>query len=265
MRDGGLTAVAEWNDGGEIGMKLAERVAALQRERAYTRAWDGYRPTVLDLIEQSGTRSVLEIGGGRFPYLAQDEIARLGIEYTSNDISARELSLAPDWVRKAHFDVQSDDPSTVAPFAGQFDFAFSKMVMEHVASYERAYRNIHEVLRPGGITLAFHPVLYTFPFVINRLMPEKLAARLLAAAFPHRTGDGVPKVPAVYSGCRISSKVRDRLRAIGFSEVWQVPFYGHNYYHRLPVVRTVHKGISEWAGKRRISAIASYAYTIALK
>jgi SAM-dependent methyltransferase len=246
-------------------MQLEEKIGALQSNPDYRQAWDKYRDTVLGLIETSGAKSVLEVGGGRFPYLTQEEIARLGIVYTSNDISERELSLAPEWVNKAHFDVQTADRATVAPFAGQFDFAFSKMVMEHVASYERAYRNLYDVLRPGGISLAFHPVLYTVPFVVNRVIPEKLAARILTIAFPHRTDDGVPKFPATYSGCRISARVREKLKGIGFSEVWQVPFYGHNYYHKLPVVRSVHNSVTEWAKAQKVTELASYAYTIAVK
>lgn len=246
-------------------MDLAEKIRELESHGDYAYAWTNHRTTLLDLIAESGAKSVLEVGGGRFPYLTREEIERLGIEYTSNDISARELSLAPQWVRKAHFDIQTDDHATVAPFAGQFDFAFSKMVMEHVASYERAYRNLYEVLRPGGVTVAFHPVLYAFPFVINRVIPEKLAARILTAMFPHRDDNGIPKFPAVYSGCRISSRVRDKLKAIGFSGVWQVPFYGHNYYYKLPLLRGVHASVTEWAKDHRLSAIASYAYTIAVK
>lgn len=249
----------------EIQMQLAEKVDELKAMGSYALAWNNYRDTLFQLIIETKAKSVLEVGGGRFPYLTREEIERLGIEYTANDISARELSLAPKWVHRAHFDVQTSDRERILLHANSFDFVFSKMVMEHVENFERAYRNIYDILKPGGVSLAFHPVLYAAPFVINRLIPERLSARLLKALFPHRTDDGVPKFPATYSGCQISERVQKKIAAIGFRQVWQIPFYGHNYYRKLPVVRTIHASATKWICGQGITPLASYAYTIVVK
>src|SRR3546814_7449338 len=85
------------------------------------------------------------------------------------------------------------------------------MVMEHVESYERAYSNIYDLLRPGGISLAFHPVYYALPFVINTVLPEHMTQKMLARVFPNRNVNDIPKFPAHYSGCRISRHVRGTL------------------------------------------------------
>lgn len=228
-------------------------------------AWRNYRPTVENIIDYLGAGSAIEIGGGRSPLFTESDINRLGIHYTANDISARELSLAPDWASKACFDVQSPDPSTIAPFAGQYDFVFSKMVMEHVGSYERSYRNIHTLLRPGGIGLAFHPTLYTLPFLINYIIPEDLSQRLLGMIFHDRSDNGEPKFPATYSGCRVSKTITGKLREIGFSDVVQVPFYGHDYYRKFPGLSTVNRQVAAFARARKMTVLASYAYTIVRK
>src|SRR5690606_5853440 len=116
--------------------------------------------TVLDLARILNARSLLEVGGGRSPLLTERELARHDIRYTANDISERELERAPNWVGKACFDIQTPDHAQIEQYAGQFDLIFSRMVMEHVPSYQRAYRNIFTLLQPGGVAIAFHPVLF---------------------------------------------------------------------------------------------------------
>jgi SAM-dependent methyltransferase len=222
-------------------------------------------PMVQGLIRESGFRSVMEVGGGRFPSFEQDEAVALGVDYTVNDISQRELSLAPDWVRTACFDIQTNDPNALAGHEGAYDLVYSKMVMEHVRSYRDAYRNIHTLLKPGGMAIAFHPTLYALPYVVNLAMPERLTAPLLLKLSSDRHEGGGPKFPAYYDGCVISRKLRDSLHEIGFSDVEQTPFYSHHYYNRIPVVRDIHRWISRAAASLRLTPIASYCFTIVRK
>lgn len=247
-------------------LDLNAKVEELAQHRNAPWAWENYLATVRDVISGLDGPSVLEIGGGRFPALTREEMSALGGgTYTTNDISERELSLAPDWVERAHFDIQTPDVEVIEQYRDKYDIAFSRMVMEHVPNYLRAYRNIHTVLRDGGISIAFHPVLYSVPFVLNWLIPEQASRRLLTLMFPHRTDAGTPKFPAVYSGCRISAAVRRNLKDIGFRNVWQLPFYGHTYYSRMPGIRDVHAKISETLAASNTTVFATYAYTIVQK
>src|SRR3546814_20751190 len=116
---------------------------------------------------------------------------------------ASELARAPEWVKTAHFDVQTADKSQVVPFAEHYDLVFSRMVMEHVESYERAYSNIYDLLRPGGISLAFHPVSSALPFFINTVLPETLTQKMMARVFPPRTIHYLPTFPAHSNGLPI--------------------------------------------------------------
>lgn len=240
-------------------------IAGLMTRRDRDWAWANFLPTVVALIRATEAKRVMEIGGGRSPSFGRDEVEALGIDYVSNDISARELDKAPAWAGRAHFDIQSSDPAMILPFAGRIDLAFSKMVMEHVASYRRAYANIFGLLKEGGIAISFHPVLYALPFVLNRLAPEAASQRLLRAVFPNRTDEGVPKFPAYYSGCVISERVRTTLREIGFSGVWQIPFYGHRYYKRIPGLRAAHGRFTDYVKKRGMTRFASFAFTVVRK
>lgn len=228
-------------------------------------AWANFLPAVRNLIQDSGYKSVLEVGGGRFPSFTHEEIDAMGVRYTSNDISARELSLAPSWVGKACFDIQTPDKTALDGHEGAYDFAFSKMVMEHVPSYERAYGNLARLLKDGGMAIAFHPVLFSVPFVVNKLLPETISDRILRTMFPNRTDDGIPKFPAYYSGCQISPRLRDKIRSLGFSDVWQVPFYGHGYYNKIPGARGVHSAVTKMVKENDFTPLASYCFTIAVK
>ena len=224
-----------------------------------------FKSTIIALAQLLEPSRILEIGGGRHPMLDKEFIERLGTTYVSNDISAHELSLAPKWVSQAHFDVQTPDIQLIAQFANQYDLAFSKMVMEHIESFERAYRNIYSILAPGGVAISYHPLLYTVPFIVNRAIPDSLSSKFLRYVQPERETNDKPKFPAYYSGCAISKKTRERIASFGFRNVWQIPFYGHSYYKRFPVLRNIHAGFTKAVAKADILSLAAYSYTIVQK
>lgn len=227
--------------------------------------WENFLPNVKTLGQAVGAAHVIEIGGGRYPSFEQAEIADLGWDYTSNDISQGELDRSPPWVAKALFDIQTPDQSVLAPFRDRYDLAFSKMVMEHVPSYKRAYANIHQILAPGGIAVAFHPVLFASPFVLNYVLPEQMARSILQAFFKRRNDEQKPKFPAYYSGCRVSPGVRKAISDIGFSDVWQIPFWGHDYYKGLGPLHSVQKSAASALRRLDIQAMSAYCMTIARK
>jgi SAM-dependent methyltransferase len=219
-------------------------------------AWREYPNVVKEIICGVNAAEALEVGGGRSPLFSHDEARSLRVSYTSNDISQDELDLAPAWVGRARFDIQTPDRKDLAQFEGRYDVIFSKMVMEHVASYERAYTNISRLLKPGGIAIAFNPTLFTLPFVLNYVLPDATTRR---AALGH------PKFPAYYSGCMVSERIEDRIRSFGFRRVHQLPFYGHGYYEKLPVVRECHKLMTDIFARSDLKLLSAYSYTFAVK
>jgi hypothetical protein len=192
--------------------------------------------------------------------MSADEIERMAVRYTINDICAAELDRAPPWAAKAHFDIAGAVPSDV-----RYDLMFSRMVFEHVKDVGGAYRNIYKLLDEGGICVNFHPTLFAPPFVVNYLLPEGLSQVVLRHAFPHRRPDAVPKFPAHYNWCFSTKRVRARIADIGFSEVVVVPFYGHGYFEGVPLLRTLDRWVSERARLHDFRYLTSYAYTIVRK
>ncbi len=235
-------------------------------------AWDNYKPSLIAFVEAlrqagrcgpDGRVRLLEIGGGRGPQFSPQEAERLGVALTVNDIDARELSLAPPGFATACFNIAAD----VAPaLYGQFDFVFSRMVFEHVKDAPRAWANAASLLAPGGVALAYHPTLYSPPFVVNWLIPEAFSARLLKLFFPWRHDGDYPKFPARYEMCVAEpSYLAPKLKAAGFSEVLIAPFFGHGYLRSVPVAREIEGALHAWAERRDVRWLSSYAFTLARK
>ncbi len=236
---------------------LHSKIASL--DNTSSEAFKNYKSIV---IEQSKGKTVLEIGAGRQPLFSPEELVQYEINYVGNDISQVELDAMPLAVPKYVFDASKDVP---ADCLDRFDFIFSKMVQEHIEGTPRYYQNLAKMLKHGGVALNFHPVLYAFPFVINRLMPERLSDPLLYALRTDRTRMRNPKFPALYDHCVISRKVRDNLKGQDFSEVVQIPFYGHGYYKSLPMIRNIHRRITDFIRSKGVTVMASFCYTLAIK
>ncbi len=235
-------------------------------------AWAHYKPTVLAFVESlrkagrhdgSGKVRLLEVGGGRGPQFTAEEAETLGISLTVNDIDARELSMAPMGLATACFSIADEvDPA----LHGKFDFVFSHMVFEHVKDAPRAWRNVAQLLAPGGAALAFHPTLYSPPFVVNWLAPEAFSARVLKFFFPSRHDGDYPKFPARYEMCVTEpSWVAPKMRSFGFSETLVAPFFGHGYLASIPIARELEGVLHVIAERRDWRWLSSYAYTLVRK
>jgi|HubBroStandDraft_5_1064220.scaffolds.fasta_scaffold217902_1 SAM-dependent methyltransferase len=240
-------------------------VEVLARQRYSSWAWRHYKDVLADLVRIRGARRIMEIGAGRFPLFDRTEVAPFDVEYIANDIDPVELERAPDEVEKACFDISTAETAWVAELTNTVDLAFSKMVFEHLPDVKQAYRNIYEMLSPGGVCLNFHPILFSPPFVINYLMPSNPAERLLRRLSPWRNHDEHPKFPAAYDRCWVSRSFRNGLREMGYRKVWQLPFWSHEYFNPFPGLRECDRVINKIAERVNLTSIASYCYTIVVK
>lgn len=229
---------------------------------SYAFAWNYYRNIVSAIAAANKTHAMMEIGGGRYPLFSPDEAKKITSIYIVNDISQNELDKSPHKFQKQCFDISGDLPSNMN---ASVDFAFSYMVFEHLKNSNNAYKNIYNLLKPGGICLNFHPTLYSPPFVINKLFPEPITKKALKYFHQDRNDDEIPKFPAYYSLCKATDSNRRILLDIGFRDVAIIPFYGHDYFKRIPVIREIDALISKFARQRNWVALSSYAYTIVVK
>ena len=82
---------------------LAAQIDAMKIGRDAESGWRDLRPTILGLIDRTRARKVLEIGGGRFPFLTLDETRTRGVALTVNDRLSSELEKAARRFRKELF------------------------------------------------------------------------------------------------------------------------------------------------------------------
>lgn len=235
-----------------------------QAQKAPARDWEsgmlGYVAELNALVANYPDADVLELGGGRRPSFELQDMPPNLRSYTVNDISEDELSLLPPGYDKACFDVSGD----ASAFQGRYDVVFSRFLAEHVPDGRAMHRNVHQVLKPGGVAFHLIPTLYATPFVINKLLPERLTAKALEVFSPRRSVS--PKFPAHYSACRGDTPAMRRLfNDIGYSRVEITNFYGHFYYENIPVLREVQDWFAKMAEERQWPWASSYAYIKAYK
>jgi SAM-dependent methyltransferase len=238
---------------------LADAFAAIDVDADGDWAVDNFKRTVTGICETIAPRRLIEIGGGRDPLFNPHEIEHAGFEMTINDILAGELAHLPPSYRSACFDV-AGDVSGLADIRNSFDFAFSRMVFEHVTDGRRAWANLYELLAPGGVALTYIPTLYAFPFAVNKLLPDKLAAKIVKTLYKNRTDEHDPVFPARYSWCFTDARLEKMLSAIGYREIIVRPFYGHGYYNGLPILHRLQTSFSGIARRYDWRPFTSFAY-----
>ena len=229
-------------------------------------AWENYEATILALTQQFGLHRVCEIGGGRDPLFTAEQARRRGIELVVNDIDAGELALTPPGLKTARFDI-AGDLSEPGIARGSYDLMVSRMVFEHVADVERAWTNIHALLAPGGVALAFFPTLWAPVFALNLVLPEKASRAIVHALYPaRRDGGDDPKFPARYDWCRGGrSKLAPMLQRAGFRDIHVQPFWGHDYFKRMPGLRQIDHAFNALAAKTGWSFVTTHAYVVVRK
>ncbi|POR39906.1 class I SAM-dependent methyltransferase [Methylobacterium sp. V23] len=223
----------------------------------HQQARDGYKNEIRALMEARPNVRVLELGAGRWPMFALDELPSTVASYTVNDLDPALLSQVPKGYETACFDVTSD----AHDFYGKYDLVFSHFLVEHVRDGIKFHRNVFNILAPGGVAIHLHPTLFSFPFVINKILPEQTTHSIVKLFRRKRIERGYPKFPAHYSYCRASeTKMRGYLLPLGFEDVRVRAFYGHPYYDNIPVVKQLGNIIAGVCARYNLESLASYAY-----
>lgn len=231
---------------------------------ATSNVWQDFRDRLLAQL-RNGDR-VADLGGGAHPFLDRTEIERLKLRYTVIDISGDELAKAPASNDRVIYDVTSEGSSGVSfetglavDLASQFDVAFSVMMAEHIANPEQFHSNVLALLKPGGAALHVFPTLPTLPFIINKLLPEPVTASINRVVSPAKRQERA-KFPAYYRWCRgpMTSSI-ERFERLGWEVVEYRGFYGHPYYDRLPIVRSLHKWKTVLLERYPVASLTNYA------
>ena len=225
--------------------------------------WKGYDDFVRELAQREGVDRVAELGGGANPIIGDIDKWGFATHRVVIDISAVELD-------KAQGDVElrvADLCKPITEELGTYDLLFSKMLCEHLPDARTFHQNCFNLLRPGGLSVHYFPTLFTFPFVVNKLMPEKAARALLDKIQPGRLQLGnMDKFPAHYRWTTGPTKraIR-RFESVGFEvEQWRGS-YGHHYYHVIKPLDAIEQAKSRFLIKHPVPALTSFAAIVLRK
>jgi 2-polyprenyl-3-methyl-5-hydroxy-6-metoxy-1,4-benzoquinol methylase len=223
--------------------------------------WDKAPEFLRGLIEKHQAKVILEVGSGANPTIAAQEVERVGLDYTTNDLSAEELAKAPSVFKRWEADLCA--PRIWEREAQRYDFIFSRMVNEHVQDGETYFQNLHALLRPGGVTAHCFSTLYALPFMANRMLPERATGWLLNLFNP-RDRHQHEKFQAYYSWSRgPSSRSIRRFESAGFEVLEYVGYFGHPYYRqRLPLLDSLEQAKARWLVRHPIPSLTGYAHIV---
>lgn len=225
--------------------------------------WDSYASMLVDLAKEHGAQAVGELGGGANPVLADTSTWGFVPTRAVYDISVAEMDKAGDDLDKR----QADLCEPLGGPGGEYDLVFSKMLCEHLPDPETFHRNCFHLLRPGGRSVHFFPTLYALPFVLNRLVPEQAARRLLSVVQPDRLDNPLTeKFPAYYRWCHgPTGRMLQRYEELGFEvERWRAGF-GHSYYRRLGPVDRLEAAKTSFLLRHPVPSLTSFAALVLRK
>jgi len=215
-------------------------------------------------LEELGGGKICELGGGAKPAVELDFLSQNGLDCLVVDISESELQKAPQGYATLVGDVSSTE-FTAPEYNGNYDFVFSRVVAEHVPDARQFHLNTRRLLRSGGIAMHFFPTLWWPPYVLNRILPETLAERILLRLEPWRQSSGASgKFPAYYHWCYgpTRSQVK-RLATVGFSVEHCVAYFGESSHAPGKVLEALNDAWTNVMLRRPSYLFTSYAgYTL---
>jgi 2-polyprenyl-6-hydroxyphenyl methylase/3-demethylubiquinone-9 3-methyltransferase len=180
-----------------------------------------FRERVLPSLLKSGLR-VLDVGGGKRPAISVQTKQQLGLHVVGLDVSEEELAQAPPGA----YDTTVVGDVAAVPIPGKYDLVFSRAVLEHVADPGSAIANLTRVLVPGGIMAHVMPCRNAPFAVVNRLLGNRSARRLLFAIFPEKQENS--GFLAHYRDCT-PSRLSRTCRESGLEIVDLTPYYNSGY------------------------------------
>jgi 2-polyprenyl-6-hydroxyphenyl methylase/3-demethylubiquinone-9 3-methyltransferase len=216
-----------------------------------------FRRRVVPGLLRPGLR-VLDVGGGRAPVIPSETVERLDLKVIGLDVSEAELLAAP---RGSYAELVVGD-MTDARIPGTFDLILSQAVLEHVHDTRRAIANLAGVLSKGGTMAHFVPCRNAPFAVLNRLLGNSLARRILFGIYPERERSS--GFPAYYDRC-VPSELGQICKASGLEIVSLEPYFVSDYWqffapaHALDLSRQV---IMHWL---RASDLAETMVVVARK
>lgn len=189
-----------------------------------TRAFAIYEWVARALLGRPGANVVVDVGGGRTWHFGDDYWRNPEFKLIGVDVDAGELALNP----RLDQAITADICKTLGVPDGSVDLILCRAVVEHLHDTSAFLDNVGRALRPGGSAAFVFANKWSPPMILNRIIPEKLAGKLLLALVPGTAGYGGFR--AYYDKCSFSAFKRELLTR-GFEiEYEYASYYSSSYF-----------------------------------
>ncbi len=203
--------------------------------------------------------TVLDVGGGRHSLFAEQRRMELGHLLVGLDIAHEELrhnqridaGLVADACRRL-------------PFADACaDLLVTRSVLEHLYNNEEFLREAYRVLKPGGSMAHVFPCRYAPFALVNRLLPNAVAQRLLYYFFPQWRDSCGFKV--YYRNC-YDPRMPNLMRQLGFEITqYRVRYYQSIYFKFFVPLYLVSLSYDVFTWSLRMKPLACQMFVVARK
>jgi SAM-dependent methyltransferase len=189
-----------------------------------TRAFATYEWVGRALLGEPGANVVADVGGGRTWYFGDSYRANPQFKLIGIDVDADELALNTSLDQAVVADVGA---SLNVP-DNSIDLILSRATVEHIADNQGFLNNVNKALRPGGKAAFVFANKWAPPLILNRLISNRIANKLLLALVPGTQGYGGFK--AYYDRCGYSEFKRT-IEAAGLEiEYEYCSYYSSAYF-----------------------------------
>jgi SAM-dependent methyltransferase len=167
---------------------------------------------------------VVDVGGGRTWQFGETYHAKPGFQLIGVDISGEELALNPH----LHEAIEQDICRSLGLDGRQVDLILSRATVEHLHDTGAFLRHAQTALRPGGRMIVLFAGKWAGSTILNRLIPEALAVKLLHLLVPN--SKGYQGFKAYYDNCGYGAFSR-AAESNGFTIADYYPnYYNSSYY-----------------------------------
>jgi SAM-dependent methyltransferase len=213
-----------------------------------------YKYKAAELVNRRPGQVVLDIGGGKeCPFLHYVDAPRRHL-IIALDLSEEELRRN----RQLQHKIVGDAAANRFPFRDRSaDLVVSRSVVEHIRDNPAFFANCARVLRPGGIMVHAFPGRYAPFALINQLLPNWLARRLVGYLHPEWLEEDNYGFLAFYDRCYFSA-VQDLIDCNGlgncsFDFLYYQSIY-FNFFFPLYVLMLAYDLIASAIGVRNLAS-----------
>jgi SAM-dependent methyltransferase len=210
-----------------------------------------YPEVVQQYLKSEQPAVVLDVGGGKTCAYADPRLPEWHGTLVAVDIAPEELR------HNTVADLRMVlDGTQGYPFAdGAVDLITSRSVLEHLSDLDAFLLQASRVLKPGGYFIHWIPCKFAPFAIINSLLPNAVARRVLF--FLDESKVGICGFPVVYDGC-YPAALRRRFAAHGLHveslrpSYYQSPYFA--FFVPLFLLSSLYEIVLQWLGAENLCA-----------